>query len=217
MDNVPGNPGGIDDELGRTMDDVARAAGVVPDGTEGSDNAAVAAGTPVQPAPAPVTPQHPPAPIPQQGGQTAPGWGSAPAQPYGAAAPVYGAPQPAYGAPTQDPVLVTVGDIGVTRTSVVMPLGVRSLRGSVWMVQNNTTTTEAIPTYAIVLCVVFALFCLLGLLFLLIKERKTQGFMTVSVQGEGFYHATQIPISFPTQVSDVEGRVNYIRSLSAAA
>ena len=77
-------------------------------------------------------------------------------------------------------------------------------------------STESIPSYAVVLAVVFFLVCLLGLLFLLIKERKTTGWMTVSVQGEGTYHATQIPVSSPAAVADVEGRVSYIRGLVAA-
>jgi len=38
----------------------------------------------------------------------------------------------------------------------------------------------------------------------------------VSVQGDGVYYATQIPVSSPSGVIDVEQRVNYIRGLVAA-
>ena len=76
--------------------------------------------------------------------------------------------------------------------------------------------TESIPAWAIVCAIIFFIFCLLGLLFLLIKERKTQGFVQVSVQGHGVFHATQVPVSSPAQVMDIEQRVNYCRSLVAA-
>lgn len=203
-------PQGADDELSATMAEVEHAAGTTPEPPP----------PPAAPAPPPAYGAPPPAygaPSPAYG---APPPGYPPQQP----APVYGVPQPgyppaqpAYGAPQQDQVVVTIGDIGVTPTEVITPLGRRPVSGTVWMVQNNTMTTESIPTYAIVLCIVFVLFCLLGLLFLLIKERKTQGYLTVSVQGDGFYHATQVPVSYPAQIADIEGRVNYCRALAATA
>ncbi len=119
-------------------------------------------------------------------------------------------------APLASGVLVTVGDIACTQTEVITPNGRRPLARTVWVVQNNTTTTESIPAYAIVLAVVFFLVCLLGLLFLLIKERRTTGWVTVSVQGDAMYHATQIPVSAAAQITDVESRVGYIRGLVAA-
>ncbi|MDQ1395055.1 MAG: hypothetical protein QOG64_314 [Acidimicrobiaceae bacterium] len=118
--------------------------------------------------------------------------------------------------PSAEPVLVTVGDIACTQHSVITPSGHYRLSGSTWIVTNQTTVTERIPPYAIVLAILFALACLLGLLFLLIKEKRIQGFMQVSVQGPGFYHATQIPVSDHGQAAEVEHRVGYIRNLVAA-
>ncbi|MHB8463375.1 MAG: hypothetical protein ACYDD7_00900 [Acidimicrobiales bacterium] len=115
-----------------------------------------------------------------------------------------------------EPVLVTVGDIIVTEHWVLTPSGPFPLAGTYWMVTNQTITTEHTPGYAIVLAVMFFLFCLLGLLFLLIKERRMQGFVTVTLNGPGCYHATQVPVVSPVQVSDIEQRVHYIRSLVAA-
>lgn len=196
-------PQGADDELSATMAEVEQAAGAAP-----------------EPPPPPAAPAAPPAYGAAQPAYGAPSPGYPPQQ----AAPVYGAPQPgypqtqpAYGMPQPGQVMVTIGDIGVTPTEVITPLGRRPVRGTVWMLQNNTMTSESIPTYAIVLCIVFLLFCLLGLLFLLIKERKTQGYLTVSVQGDGFFHATQVPVTYPAQIADIEGRVNYCRALAAAA
>lgn len=118
--------------------------------------------------------------------------------------------------PPPGPVLVTVGDVACTQTEVITPAGRAPLRGTTWIVSNQTTVTQSIPSYAIVLAIVFALLCLIGLLFLLIKERRVQGFMQVSVQGPGLYHATQVPVSSDLQIRDVEARVSYIRSLVAA-
>jgi len=113
-------------------------------------------------------------------------------------------------------VLVSVGDIACTQTEVITPTGRAPLRGTTWLVSNQTTVTESIPTYAIVLAIIFALACLLGLLFLLMKEKKVQGQMQVSVQGQGFYYATQVPVSSVQQIQDIEARANYIRSLVSA-
>jgi hypothetical protein len=121
------------------------------------------------------------------------------------------------GAPTaQDPILVTVGDIACTQTELITPNGRYPLDGTTWVVTNQTQTSERIPGYAIVLAIIFAFACLLGLLFLLMKEKTVQGYMQVSGQGPGVYYASQVPISLPAQVADVESRVNYIRGLVAA-
>jgi hypothetical protein len=115
-----------------------------------------------------------------------------------------------------EPVLLTIGDMAVTQTRVVAPSGTYPLAGTVWIASNNTVTTEAIPAVAIVLCILFVWFCLLGLLFLLMKERRTVGYVQVSVQGHGFYHVTQIPVGSPMAVVYIEQQVNYVRGLVAA-
>jgi len=65
--------------------------------------------------------------------------------------------------------------------------------------------------------VIFAVFCLLGLLFLLIKEERTTGWLQVTVQGPAFVHTTQVPAYNQGVVADVFARVNYARTLTAAA
>jgi hypothetical protein len=113
-------------------------------------------------------------------------------------------------------VLVTIGDIACTQATVITPAGSYPLNGTVWLVSNNTVTTQGIPAVAIVLCILFFLLCFLGLLFLLMKEERTSGFVQVSVQGPGLYHAVQIPASSPRTAIDLEQRVNYVRALVAA-
>jgi len=112
--------------------------------------------------------------------------------------------------------LVTVGDIGVSATDYMTPGGTFPLARTQWIVQENVQTTSGIPTYAVVLAVIFFVFCLLGLLFLLIKEERTSGYVQVTVQGPGAFYATHIPVANRMAVGDVHQRVNYVRSLVAA-
>jgi hypothetical protein len=116
-----------------------------------------------------------------------------------------------------EPVLFSIGDIGVSRHWVVTPNGTTPIRASRWIVRDMSRTESRIPAYAIVLAIVFALLCLVGLLFLLIKEQTTTGYVEVSVQGDNLYHVTQVPISNPQQIDFIRGAVYQAQSLAAAA
>jgi len=116
-----------------------------------------------------------------------------------------------------DRIVAQVGDIGVGRHHVYLPDGRYPLRGSAWRVNDQLHEVTQIPSYAIVLAVIFAVVFLLGLLFLLIKERTVQGVVQVTVQGEGFAHATQVPVSSYSAARTVRHQVNHIRHLAAAA
>lgn len=113
--------------------------------------------------------------------------------------------------------LVTIGDIGVTQSWVVTPSGTRPVSEVHWMFIDMSRTTESIPAWAIVCTVLFFIFCLLGLLFLLVKEKRTEGMVQVIVQGPGLAHTVSLPVYSVNQVMDYNQRVNYARSLSAAA
>jgi len=129
-------------------------------------------------------------------------------------------PQPAGGLQSPDatdPIVLTIGDIGVTRNWVVTPNGTARLDGSQWIARDMTRTESKIPTWAIVLAVVFALLCLLGLLFLLAKEKYTTGYVEVSVQAGNLFHATQIPVSSQYQVAQIRQQVSQAQTLAAAA
>jgi hypothetical protein len=66
-----------------------------------------------------------------------------------------------------------------------------------------------------VLAVVFAVVCLLGLFFLLMKEKTTTGYVQVTVTSGGRFHSTMIPATGPETVHWVMGQINYARTLSA--
>ncbi|MEU6087579.1 hypothetical protein ABZ865_12345 [Streptomyces sp. NPDC047085] len=178
----------------------------------------------------PAAPAQPPAFPPQPPGTPAYGF---PAQPKGA--PGYGYPAPVeqgYGFPPQQGALpavpgapapmaaggaplLTIGDITVTGDQIVTPAGPLPLRGAVWNATDMSHTEEKIPTHAVVLAIVFFLFCLLGLLFLLMKEKKTVGYIQVTVTSAGRHHSTMIPAHGPGTFPAVMGQINYARSLSA--
>ncbi|QIY56795.1 hypothetical protein HEP86_22540 [Streptomyces sp. RPA4-5] len=171
---------------------------------------------------------------PQGGHPGEPGYGypQTPAQPQ----PAYGFPQ-AGAQPTPPPgfppgmpqqpapvgfqpgaqpggMALSLGDIAVTGDTVMTPAGPMPLRGAVWTATDMSRTEEKIPAHAVVLAIVFFLFCLLGLLFLLMKERVTTGFVQVTVNSGGRHHATMIPVQSREQVMFVLNQVNYVRSLS---
>jgi hypothetical protein len=124
--------------------------------------------------------------------------------------------QPGGGQLPGDQTMVAIGDISVTSTTVYTPSGSRPLNEVQWTFTDMSRTSQDIPTWAIVCAIIFFVLCLLGLLFLLAKEEKTAGSVQVTVHGQGFVHTTTIPVSSVAQVADLNARVNYARTLSAA-
>ena len=150
-----------------------------------------------------------------------PGWGLPPQRPGGEIAP-YGATDgylpadPGVPSLPNEPTLVTIGDIAATQTSVITPAGRFPIKGSVWTVSDMSRTEQSTPTWAVVVAIlIFWWTCLLGLLFLLVKETKTTGHVQVTVQAGGSYHATQLPVSSRAFVPQIHQQVDYARSLAA--
>jgi len=113
--------------------------------------------------------------------------------------------------------LVSLGDIVCTDAQVITPSGTVPLGQVTWAFADMSRTTRAIPVWAIVCAVLFFVFCFLGLLFLLAKEDRTEGWVQVVVQSPGFVHTVNLPVASVAQVADYSARVNYARSLSAWA
>ncbi|MBK3572998.1 hypothetical protein JHN63_03995 [Streptomyces sp. MBT65] len=110
--------------------------------------------------------------------------------------------------------MLTLGDIAINGDTIVSPAGPMPLRGAVWTATDMSRTEERIPPHAIVLAVVFFLLCFVGLLFLLMKERVTTGFVQVSVNSGGRHHSTMIPVQSREQVVYVLNQVTYAQSIS---
>lgn len=135
----------------------------------------------------------------------------------GAAQPAGAPAGPWPGAAGAGATLVTIGDIACTNTEVITPSGRCPVGAATWTFTDMSRTTKAIPTWAIVCTVIFFVFCLLGLLFLLVKEEHTEGGVQVVVQAPGLLHQIQLPVSSVGQVQDYAARVAYARSLTVAA
>ena len=116
-----------------------------------------------------------------------------------------------------DAYVATIGDINISRYWVSTPSGQYPIRGTTWAVADMTHWREGVSPAGVVLCIIFIWFCLLGLLFLLLKDRTITGYVQVTVQGNGFHHSTLIPAVTGQTVWQVNQSVNYARSLAAAA
>ncbi|MEU8705163.1 hypothetical protein [Streptomyces sp. NPDC048565] len=147
--------------------------------------------------------------LPDSAAQPGPAYG----YPGGSGAPT----QPGFDLPAQQggvPVL-SLGDITVMNDGIVTPSGTLPLKGAVWTATDMSRTEEKIPTVGIVLAIVFALFCLIGLLFLLMKEKRTTGFVQITVTSGGRHHQTMIPATGPETFPWIMSQVNTARTLSA--
>ncbi|MEU6939972.1 hypothetical protein ABZ943_25200 [Streptomyces rubiginosohelvolus] len=150
-----------------------------------------------------------PQPLPESATQPGPGYGY----------PQHGQPtmpgQYLPGAPGQGGVpVLSIGDITVMNDAIVTPSGSMPLKGAVWTATDMSRTEEKIPAHAIVLAIIFALFCLIGLLFLLMKEKRTTGFVQVTVTSGGRHHSTMIPAMGPHTFPAIMGQLNQARSMS---
>ncbi|MFF7294578.1 hypothetical protein [Streptomyces sp. NPDC008265] len=168
------------------------------------------------------------------GGQSGPSYGAGQGDyRWGPGEPSYGYPQPYPAAPAYQPTLgaglpvpggypaapmggagLILGDITVAGDQIITPSGTMPLRGAIWNASDFSRTEEKMPAHAIVLAIVFFLFCLLGLLFLLMKEKTTTGYIQVTVTSGGRHHSTMIPAVDQGTFHWVMSQVNHARSLS---
>lgn len=146
----------------------------------------------------------------------------------------YGYPQPYPAAPAYQPTIggagmsvpggypaapvggagFALGDITIAGDQIITPSGAMPLRGAMWNATDFSRTEEKIPPHAIVLAIVFFLFCLLGLLFLLMKEKTTTGYIQVTVTSGGRHHSTMIPAVDANTYHWVMSQLNHARALS---
>lgn len=114
--------------------------------------------------------------------------------------------------------LAAIGDISISQHWVLTSTGPHPIRGSVWTVTDMSYYQESGPSAAgVILAILFVWACLLGLLFLLMKDSRMMGYIQVTVQGSGFHHSTMIPATGPQSVKWVHQMVNYARALAATA
>ena len=123
---------------------------------------------------------------------------------------VPGAPQQ----PAPAPFLVSIGNIHATQHHAVTPGGTWPIADVNVSTADQTQVTTHTPTWAIVMVVVFIWFFLLSLLFLLARESRISGYITVTVWGtDGQSYVENIPVANAAQRLDVFNRVTYLQSL----
>ena len=112
--------------------------------------------------------------------------------------------------------IVQIGEIGVTSTTVHTPAGDIPLAGSTWQVSDYWHSEQRIPKWAIALAIVgFCVLTVLSLLFLLIKETVQRGTVQVTVTNGTRQYVARIPVTDQAQVTQIHQQVNYVRSLAA--
>jgi hypothetical protein len=143
-----------------------------------------------------------------------PAYGATPPQPPAPSVPVAHVTSSPTG--PEAPVL-SIGEIAIGRQWVMTPNGTAPLAGSTWIGQDMTRTEQKIPTWAIIMAIVGFLACLLGLLFLLVKEQRTTGYFEVTFQSGAVRHVTQLPVSNAHQVMQYRQLVAQAQAMAAAA
>lgn len=114
------------------------------------------------------------------------------------------------------PVIVQIGDMGVTSSVVHTPAGDIPLAGSTWTVHDYWHNETRIPKWAIIAAIAgFCVLTVFSLLFLLAKVTITQGTVQVTVTNGTRQYVARIPVTDQTQVTYVHQQVNYVRSLAA--
>ncbi|MDI1464362.1 hypothetical protein QEZ54_25655 [Catellatospora sp. KI3] len=114
------------------------------------------------------------------------------------------------------PVLVQLGEVAVTATTIITPAGEIPLRGSQWTVNDQFHSRQRIPAWAVVCAILlFFLLCFLSLLFLLVKETTYEGSVQISIANAGQHYVVRIPVGDQRVIAHLHAQVNYVRSLAA--
>jgi hypothetical protein len=126
---------------------------------------------------------------------------------------------PTAGGDEPEPILVSIQDIHISAHFLVTPAGTRPLAGTQLQFIDMTRRDQVIPGWAIALAVIGALFFLLGLLFLFVRQTRVTGFFQVTATNGDFVYQTGVPGSYnySVQFADIQSRVEFARSLIAAA
>ena len=111
------------------------------------------------------------------------------------------------------PFLVSIGNIHATPHHVVTPAGTWPIAEVNVATTDQTSTTTHTPTWAIVMVVIFIWFFLLSLLFLLARESRVQGFISVTVYAGGQAYVENVPVWNEAQRYEVFNRVAYLQGL----
>ena len=117
------------------------------------------------------------------------------------------------GAPATAAYLHAIGDIGVTRTLVVTPVGTCALRGSNWALVDHTEVRRVVPLWAKV-CAAVLIVAVVGAVFLMVRRTEVSGHIEITVDGGCITFTTRVPITSPEARDAVEHEFDAIRRLA---
>ncbi|MFT4028966.1 MAG: hypothetical protein QM675_03745 [Protaetiibacter sp.] len=114
--------------------------------------------------------------------------------------------------------LVTVGHVTANEHWIVTPAGTWPIAEVNVSSTDQTATTTHTPAWAIILVILFIWFFLLSLLFLLARETRVSGFVSIHVvAANGQSYSEQVPVFSAGQRLDIVNRVTYLQGLIGAA
>jgi hypothetical protein len=117
---------------------------------------------------------------------------------------------------TTGPVIVQIGEIAVTSTTVRTPTGDMPLAGSRWQVTDYWFSQQRTPRWAIIAAIAgFCVLTIFSLLFLLVKQTVTEGTVQVTVTNGTRQYVARIPVKDQGAVTAINQQVNYVRTLAA--
>lgn len=109
-----------------------------------------------------------------------------------------------------------IGEIVVRNDEVLTPLWNAPLRDCHFSVVDQSYTRSTTPQWAIILAILSFLFCLLGLLFLIVKEDETTGGVAITVSGSGgLTYTTYVPARSRFTAGEAFSYVSQIQARSA--
>lgn len=106
-----------------------------------------------------------------------------------------------------------IGDIEVSRHWIRTPMGVVPSGEVMWAVEDGSDLTRVIPAWAWVACLLTLVFCLIGLLFLFVKEDRRRHYAQVTLRAPGFVHSTRlygVDASISAQARQLVGQARWI-------
>lgn len=112
---------------------------------------------------------------------------------------------------------LVIGDIAISGDKVLTPNGNGRLADAQWIFTDATRIERSISPVGVILAIVFALFCLIGLLFLLMKDERMVGYVEVSVHSGSLFHKVQIPARSYKDIERIHGLVSQAQMMSARA
>jgi hypothetical protein len=111
------------------------------------------------------------------------------------------------------PFLVSIGNVHATQHHVVTPSGTWPVAEINVSAVDRTQVTTHTPAWAIVMVVIFIWFFLLSLLFLLARESRISGYVTVTIEANGQSFVENVRVETEMQRTDVFNRVIYLQTL----